>query len=155
MLESMGANVLTTTAVLDFRRHGMVLQWDGLAGTWTAFDNPPMLVHGIALIRASQPNICVFGHGGFLYLQVGVEQFELSETSPRIRCTRGLASFGLRRKFTVESEAGEALFSHAYWTGQGADFFRWFASRAADPVWRATSGMLWSDGIDSATLRAS
>jgi hypothetical protein len=43
----------TTIPVIDFRRHSMVLQWHALAGTWTACDNPPQLVHGIALIRAS------------------------------------------------------------------------------------------------------
>ncbi len=133
----------------------MVLQWHGLGGTWTALDAPPLLVHGIALIRAAQPNICVFGQGGHLHLQVGAEQFELQENSPRIRCSRGLASFGFRRHFTVESSTGEVLFNHAYWTGQGADFFRWLAARAADPKWRAANGRRWSDGVDSATLRAS
>jgi hypothetical protein len=154
MLRRMDATVPTTTAVLDFRRHSMVLQWHGLGGTWTAFDVPPTLVHGIALIRASQPNICVFGQGGRLHLQVGADQFALAENSPRITCTRGLASFGFRRHFKVESSTGGVLFSHAYWTGQGADFFRWLASRAVDPEWRTTNGRRWSDGIDSRTLRA-
>ena len=38
----------TTISVIDFRRHSMVLQWHSLGGTWTACDNPPQLVHGIA-----------------------------------------------------------------------------------------------------------
>ena len=63
-------------------------------GTWTAYDVPPSLVHGVALIRAAQPNICVYGHAGRLRLQVGPDQYALSENSPRIKCTRGWASFG-------------------------------------------------------------
>ncbi len=49
----------STISVIDFRRHSMVLQWHAVGGTWSAYDVPPQLVHGIALIRASQPNICV------------------------------------------------------------------------------------------------
>ena len=71
-----------TVSVVDFRRHSMILQWHILGGTWTAHDTPPSLVHGVALIRAGQPNICVYGHGGRLRLQVGPDQFALSENSP-------------------------------------------------------------------------
>lgn len=142
-------------AVIDFRRHSMVLQWHVLGGTWTAYDTPPALVHGIALIRAAQPNICVFAQAGRLRLQVGPEQFPLSETALRIRCTRGMASFGLRRRFSVESTAGGVLFSHAYWTNnQGEDFFRWLASRAQDPAWRAATGRRWTEGVSAAELRS-
>ena len=141
-------------AVIDFRRHSMVLQWHVLGGTWTAYDSPPSLVHGIALIRAAQPNICVYGHGGRLLLQVGPEQFALSEGSPRIKCTRGVASFGLRRRFTVESTTGGVLFSHAYWTNQDEDFFRWLASRAQDPDWRMATGRRWTQGVSASELRS-
>jgi hypothetical protein len=143
-----------TVSVVDFRRQSMVLQWHVLGGTWTAYDMPPSLVHGIALIRAAQPNICVYGHGGRLRLQVGPDQFALSENSPRIKCSRGVASFGLRRRFTVESTTGGVLFSHAYWTRQGEDFFRWFAARAQDPDWRTATGRRWTDGVSAPVLRS-
>jgi hypothetical protein len=143
-----------TVSVIDFRRHSMVLQWHVLGGTWTAYDVPPSLVHGVALIRAAQPNICVYGHGGRLRLQVGPEQYALAENSPRIKCMRGVASFGLRRRFTVESSAGGLLFSHAYWSRQGEDFFRWLAARAQDPEWRTITGQQWSSGVPAPVLRA-
>jgi hypothetical protein len=46
------------------------------------------------------------------------------------------------------------LFTHAYWTGQGEDFFRWLAARAQDPEWRVTMGRRWSEGVAATTLRA-
>jgi hypothetical protein len=130
-----------TISVIDFRRHGMVLQWHALGGTWTAYDNPPPLVHGIALIRASQPNVCLYAQAGRLRLQVGPSQYALSENSPRITYTRGISSFGFRRRFTVASS------SH------GQDFFGWLAAKAEDPDWRVASGRKWSEGVASAELR--
>ena len=150
----MAPNDSNAIPVLDFRRHSMVLHWHALRGTWTACDMPPPLVHGIALIRASQPNICVYGRAGRLRLQVGPNQFALSENSPRISCTRGLATFGFRRRFTVESSTGGVLYSYAYWTNQHHDFFRWLAAKAEDPDWRVTSGRQWSEGLAAAVLRA-
>jgi len=142
--------------VIDFRRQSMTLEWRPLSGTWTACDVPPALVHGVALIRASQPNICVFGHGGQLHVQVGADQYTLSERSPRIKCAPGFASFGLWKRFVVESSTGGVLFSHSFWTGgQGDDFFRWLASRASDPKWRAANGRRWSEGVEAAVLRSS
>ena len=143
-----------TISVIDFRRRGMVLHWHALGGTWTACDTPPPLVHGIALIRAAQPNICIYGLAGRLRLQVGPSQFALSENSPRISCTRGLASFGFRRRFTVKSSTGGLLFSHGYWTNQHQDFFRWLATQAEDPDWRASCGRQWSDGVAASALRS-
>ena len=102
----MAVNNATTISVVDFRRQSMVLQWHALGGTWTACDSPPALVHGIALIRAAGPNICVYGQGGKLRLQVGPHQYALAENSPRISCTRGIASFGFRRRFMVKSSSG-------------------------------------------------
>jgi hypothetical protein len=134
----------TPISVLDFRRHSMVLQWHALGGTWTACDTPPALV----------PNICVYGHAGRLRLQVGPHQYALSENSPRISCTRSWASFGFRRRFTVESSSGGVLYSYAYWTNQHHDFFRWLATKAEDPDWRITSGRQWSDGLAAAVLRS-
>ena len=143
-----------TISVLDFRRRSMVLNWHALGGTWTACDNPPLLLHGIALIRVSQPNICVYGHAGRLRLQVGPNQYALAENSPRINCTSGLASFGFRRRFTVESSTGGMLYSYAYWTNQHHDFFRWLATNVEDPDWRVTCGRQWSKGLAAAALRA-
>jgi hypothetical protein len=143
-----------TISVLDFRRHSMVLQWHALGGTWTACDTPPPLVHGIALIRASQPNICLYGQAGRLRLQVGPDQYALSENSPRISCTRGLATFGFRKRFTVESSTGGVLYNYAYWTSQHHDFFRWLSAKVEDPDWRVTSGRRWSEGLAAAVLRS-
>jgi hypothetical protein len=152
---SMAPDSATTISVLDFRRRSMVLQWHALGGTWTAYDIPPALVHGIALIRAAQPNICVYGQAGRLRLQVGPDQYALSENSPRISCTRGLASFGFRRRFTVSSSTGGVLYNYAYWTNQRHDFFRWLAAKAEDPDWRVTSGRRWSEGVPATALRSS
>jgi hypothetical protein len=143
-----------TVAVIDFRRRSMVLQWHVLGGTWSAYDIPPSRVHGIALIRAAQPNLCVYGHAGRLRLQVGPNEFALSENSPRITCTRGLASFGLRRRFTAESSTGGILFSHSYWTDQHPDFFRWLAAKAQDADWRVACARLWSQGVAPLALRS-
>ena len=143
----------STVSVIDFRRQSMILQWHILGGTWSTYDVPPSLVHGVALIRAAQPNICVYGQDGRLRLQVGADQFELSENSPHIKCTRGLASFGHFRRFTVES-GGEVLFSQAYWTGQGDDFFSWLAARAQHKDWGAKIGRQWSEGLAAAVLRS-
>jgi hypothetical protein len=142
-----------TISVIDFRRHGMVLQWHALGGTWTAYDDPPPLVHGIALIRPSQPNVCLYAQAGRLRLQVGPNQYSLSENSPRITCTRGWVSFGFRRRFTVASSTGGLLFSYSYWTNQGQDFFRWLAGKAEDPDWRVASGRKWSDGVAYSEMR--
>jgi hypothetical protein len=142
-----------TVSVIDFRRASMVLNWHTLGGTWTACDVPPALVHGIALIRAAQPNICLYGQGGRLRLQVGPNQYALSENSPRITCSRGVASFGLRRRFAVESATGGVLFSYRYWSAQGKDFFRWLAEHAEDPDWRTRSGRQWSEGMSCSSLR--
>ncbi|HMK85080.1 MAG TPA: hypothetical protein VK437_03890 [Steroidobacteraceae bacterium] len=150
----MASDSAGSVSVIDFRRQSMVLQWHFLGGTWSAYDVPPSLVHGVALIRPAQPNICVFGAGGRLRLQVGPDQYALTEEAPRIKCTRGIAIFGLRRRFTVESATGGILFSHAYWSNQGEDFFRWLATRAEDPEWRATAGRRWSDGLSAPVLRA-
>ena len=151
----MVATVSFNIPVIDFRRQSMILQWNALRGTWTAYDEPPSLVHGIALIRASQPNICLFAWVGQLHLQVGPDRYTLAETSPRIRWSRDLAGLGFRRRFSVESSTGGQLFTQAYWTGQGDDFFSWLAVRAADPEWRSVSGRQWSQGVQPAVLRSS
>jgi hypothetical protein len=52
----------------------------------------------------------MYGQAGRLRLQVGPDQYALSENSPRISCTRGLASFGFRRRFTVRSSTGGVLY---------------------------------------------
>ncbi len=141
--------------VNDYRRHRMALQWHAATGTWSACDTIPPLVHGVALIRATQPNICLYGQGGQLHLQIGTDPYTLSEHSPRIKCLRGTASFGFRRNFVVESAGGTPLWSHSYWTAQGTDFFVWLAARAQDPAWRATNAQRWSEGVEPSALRAS
>jgi len=100
------------------------------------------------------PNICLFGRDDRLYLQAGPDQFELSESSPRIRWRRTWVSFGLRRHFTVESSDGGVLFGHSYWADQGDEFFSWVAARAADPAWRTNNGKRWSEGLTPETLRS-
>jgi hypothetical protein len=90
-----------------------------------------------------------------LRLQIGPDQYSLSENSPRIKCTRGLATFGFRRRFTVESSTGGVLFSHSYWTPRAEDFFRWLTNKAQDPGWRAATGRQWSEGVPAALLRSS
>jgi hypothetical protein len=150
----MASDNAATISVLDFRRRSMTLQWHALGGTWTACDSPPSMVHGIALIRVSQPNICLYGHAGRLRLQVGPNQYALAENSPRIHCVRGWASFGFRRRFSVESSTGGMLYSYGYWTNQHHDFFRWLAMKAEDPDWRVSCGRQWSEGLAPAALRA-
>jgi len=143
----------TIVPVIDFRRRGMVLQWHVLGGTWTAYDNPPALVHGIALISAAGPNICLYAQGDELRLQIGARRLSLSDTVPRIECRPGLASFGLRRRFSVESPGEGVLYSHSYWVSRSEDFFRWLAGKAKSPDWRRQSGRCWTDGVASAALR--
>jgi hypothetical protein len=151
----MGPTITSNIPVIDFRRQSMVLQWNSVHGTWAAFDDPPALVHGVALIRAAKPNICLFGRDGRLLLQVGSEQYSLAEDAPRLAWSRGSATFGLRRRFTVESSDGAMLLSHAYWSGQGDEFFSWLVSRAADLEWRAANARQWSDGVQPTILRSS
>jgi hypothetical protein len=154
-IKSDSVDSATTISVVDFRRNSMVLQWHALGGTWTAYDTPPALVHGIALIRPAGPNICVYGQDGQLHLQIGPNQYVLSESTPRISCARGLASFGFRRRFSIKSGSGGLIFSHSYWTHHGRDFFRWLANKAENPDWRIASGRQWSDGVASQVLRPS
>jgi hypothetical protein len=150
----MTASIPTTVTVIDFRRQSLLLEWNAVGGTWTACDVPPPLAHGIALIRASQPNFCIYATGNELHLQVGAERWQLGEQTPRVNCTRGVASFGFRKRFSIESSDGGILFKHSFWTGQGDEFFRWLAARAADPQWRAETGPRWSAGVEPAVLRA-
>jgi hypothetical protein len=142
----------TVIPVLDYRRRSMVLQWHALGGTWTACEFPPSLVHGIALISPTGPNICVFGQAGRLLLQIGPNQYALAENSPRITCRSGWVLLGLRRRFMVRSSTGGLLYSHRYWRSQGRDFFRWFAQQAGDPDWRMVCARQWSEGVEASTL---
>jgi hypothetical protein len=151
----MGPTSTAGIPVIDFRRQSMVLQWNSVNGTWVAFDDPPALVHGVALIRAAKPNICLFGRDGRLNLQVGSEQYSLAEDAPRLAWRRGSATFGLRRRFTVEASDGTVLLSHAYWNGQGDEFFSWLVPRADDLDWRAANARQWSDGVQPIAVRSS
>jgi hypothetical protein len=144
----------SSIAVIDYRRRSMVLNWHPSDGTWTAVEQAPVLLHGIAWIQPAQPNICLYGTAGRLLLQIGADQYALAENSPRIKCVADLLSLGFRRRFIVESTTGGVLFSHGYWPGRQADFFRWLAAKAQDPDWRAACGRQWSEGVSSSTLRA-
>ncbi len=148
----MPADQAIDVPVIDFRRHSMILEWHSQSGTWSPYDVAPSLVHGVALIRVSQPNVCIYAHLNRLTLQIGPHQYPLSEQSPRIRCMP--ASFGLRRRFLVESNGGAILYSFTYWANQGPDFFSWLAACAEDPEWRSRSRRLWSAGVDAAELRS-
>jgi hypothetical protein len=64
-----------------------------------------------------------------------------------------MASFGLRRRFSVVSSTDGVLFSHSYWSSQGEDFFLWLSARSEDPDWRATMGRRWSEGVPATVLR--
>ena len=143
----------TVIPVIDFRRRRSVLQWHTQGGAWTVLESTPALVHGVALIRGTPPNICLYAQAGRLRLQIGANQYVLSENSPRIRCVRDMASLWLRRRFTVESSTGGPLYSDAYWSGQGPDFFRWLAGKADDPDWRAATGRRWTEGVAADALR--
>jgi len=143
----------TIVPVIDFRRHSMVLEWHTLGGTWTAYDIPPPRVNGIALIRPALPNVCLYAQGGELLLQIGPNQHVLSHQATRVRCVRGFAGFGFRRRFIVDSGTGAVLYSHAYWVRRGPDFFRWIAAKAADAEWRVATGRRWSEGVPSEDLR--
>jgi hypothetical protein len=143
----------TIVPVIDFRRHSMVLEWHTLGGTWTAYDIPPPRVNGIALIRPTLPNVCLYGQGGELLLQIGPNQHVLSRQTTRVRWVRGFASFGFRRRFIVDSGNGAVLYSYSYWVRPGPDFFRWIAAKATDADWRVATGRLWSDGMLSSDLR--
>lgn len=151
MLEGM-SETLNPVAVVDFRRSRLLLEWHTGSGSWTACDSPPALVHGIALIRPGQENVCLYGRGGQLKLQIGAQHFTLEETSPVLSCTRPAAGFGLRRQFRVEVDGAE-LFGHSYWSHQGRDFFQWLAGQAQTPGWRAVAAQRWSDGVEAGELR--
>jgi len=140
--------------VIDFRRQGLVLKWHRLGGTFTTFDVAPPLVHGVALIRAAQPNICMYAEAGNLLLQIGTDRYSLANHAPRITCTRELAGFGFRRRFSVRSTTNELLYDLKYWTNRGHDFFHWLAAKTKDREWRTSSARQWTEGLSPAQLRA-
>lgn len=144
---------MTLIAVADFRRTGMILQWHTLGGTWTALDNPPALLHGVALIRPAGPNVCVFGQGGRLMLQIGPQRHDFTAADLLVGFGRNWLLGGFRRRFWVKSASGEVLFDQRYWSAQRRDFFRWLAGQAKDPAWAQTHGRLWSAGVAAAALR--
>jgi hypothetical protein len=140
--------------VIDFRRQRMFLRWQIAGGTWVACDVPPSVVHGVALIRASGPNICLFGLGGQLHLQVGANRHVLAGDALRITCKPLPLSLGMRKRFVVE-DGTRIIYRHSYWTGQGDDFFRWLAARASSAEWRRVQAHSWSAGAPAAAVRAS
>src|ERR1700759_3899137 len=142
---------INTVAVVDFRRTGMVLNWHTLGGTRTACDVRRSLVHGIALIRPDQPNMCLYAQGGQLTLQIGPNAFAVDPDAPRISCTLDLLSLGFKRRFRLERDRA-TLYSYAYWQAQGADFFVWLAESSKDPGCRRECARQWSQGVPPAQL---
>ena len=142
-------------SVLDFRRRRMSVRWNVALSSWTALEETPALVHGIALIRPALPSVCLYGHSEKLFLQIGAERFLLAALEPQLRCEPELISGGLRRIFSVQSVQRETLYSERYWALSGPDFFSALARKSIEPQWRSVSAALWSTGIDSALLRQS
>ena len=129
-----------------------MLQWHPQGGTWTFYDNPPATVHGVACIRATGPNICVFAQDGRLTLQIGTLQHRFAGPAPRLRFTRTPFGLGFHRRFRVQSEDGETLFNHGYWSAERRDFFRWLAAAASSPAWPEALAQRWSAGVPSPEL---
>lgn len=142
-----------TVAVIDFRRRRLALQWDLASGAWVPLDEPPAIVHGVAYIRATGPNICLFASGNELKLQIDARVHPLSDPLPRISCPRSIASLGLRRRFRLATPDGTVLFRTAYWAKSRNDFFLWLATAARQPDWFRRAASRWTDGITPAELR--
>ncbi len=132
----------------------MTLQWHAPSGTWTAFDEPPAIVHGVGFIRASGPNICLYAQNGGLQLQIDTRLLMLTGPAPSISCSRSLLSLGLRRHFRLESSSAGMLFGTTYWAPKKDDFFLWLASAARAPDWYRRTGERWTEGLTPAALRA-
>jgi hypothetical protein len=147
-----------TISVLDFRRRRMAVQWNIESGAWVSHEEAPALVHGIALIRPSCANICLYGHDGSLILQIGADHHVLADAgaahmSVVIKCGRVALSLGFRREIAVKAASGAALFTHQYWIDSQPDFFKMLADKTASEEWRAASARSWSEGVSSAQLR--
>jgi len=139
--------------VIDFRRRRLSLQWDVATGTWSAYDEPPGIVHGVGFIRAAGPNICLYAQGGELQLQVDTQLIPISGTAPRISCTPSLPTFGLRRNFRVVAADGSLLLGIGYWASRQNDFFQWLAAAARQPDWRRRTASRWTEGLTPSVLR--
>lgn len=131
----------------------MSVRWNVGLSSWTALEETPVRVHGIALIRPALPSVCLYGYDGMLYLQIGAERFALEALTPQIRCEPELISGGLRRIFSVLATPRELLYSERYWALSGPDFFHVLARKGVDAQWRSDSAAAWSTGIDSTLLR--
>jgi hypothetical protein len=140
--------------VIDYRRRRMTLQWHTLSGTWTAYDEPPAIVHGVCFIRASGPNICLYAENGRLRLQVDARKFPLSDLGPHISCARSLFSAGLRRRFQLQSAEGDVLFRTSYWAPHRNDFFVWLSAAERQAEWYEGTAQRWTEGLSPASLRA-
>ena len=145
-----------TVSVLDFRRRRMAVQWNIVSGQWSAHEEAPPLVHGIALIRPGADNVCLYGHDGALLLQIGARPHVLApDGAIKVQCAAVALSLGFRREVSVTSGDGTTLFRHQYWIGSHPDFFKLLADRTASAQWRAASALSWSDGVSSTLLRES
>ncbi len=140
--------------VIDFRRSRMTLRWHPEDGTWDAYDEAPALVHGVALIRPTGQNFCLYGHAGSLVLQAGAQQFTFAAGEPRLSCARTWSSVGLRREFRIRGGAAGEPLRYSYWAHPLPDFLVWLAARAADPQWSQETGQRWTEGLSDGALRA-
>lgn len=142
-----------TIPVIDFRRRRLSLQWYAPTGTWTAYDEPPAIVHGVGFIRATGPNVCLYALNGELRLQVDARVYALYGPVPRISCSRSVSSLGLRRRFRLTAEDGSLLSSVSYWAHKHNDFFHWLAAAAKQPDWSRRTAERWTEGLSPTLLR--
>lgn len=140
--------------VIDFRRRRMTLQWSTLSGIWTAYDEPPAIVHGVCFIRSSGPSTCLYAENGRLHLQIDARIFPLTDLGPRIYCARSLVSLGLRRRFRLASAQGEVLYRTSYWAPHRDDFFVWLSSAVRQAGWPERTAQRWTEGLSPEILRA-
>ena len=127
--------------VIDFRRHSMVLEWHALGGTWTAYDTPPPLVHGVALIRPRIPTSACWARRPIAPANWSEPVRTGGKLAPHHCAAAAWRVSDLRRRFTVESSTGGVLYSYAYWTSKATISF------AGSPRGRQTpTGALRADG---------
>ncbi len=143
-----------SVAVIDYRRRGMLLAWHPASASWSGLESSPQWVHGVALIRGTPPNICLYGFEGRLILQIGTDQHVLDGRHPRVRCARSIASLGLRCRFWIEGDDGKVAYRQAFWAGERRNYFAWLAHRIADPGWCEAASREWSSGVTASVLRS-
>ena len=156
MLAGMASDNAGTVSVIDFRRQSMVLQWHVLGGTWTAYDVPPSLVHGVALIRARPAE----------HLRVRPRRpVAPAGRTEAVRAVREFAAHQMHARhrrvsaFAGASPSNRAPAACCSATRIGPIKARIFSAgwrrRAQDPDWRVAVGRQWSEGVAAPVLRSS